>query len=155
MAVATAIVIQETKTPIISIAQYAKNDVVGGLLTFTAFNRATGGSGIRTVVLVDNAGQGAAIRLWLFNEKPLEIDDTVQYAAIPKLDLSKLFGIIDIEPSDYLNVGSIKVAVKHFLPDVAYLLVGGNVFVYMVTIDSEPTYTQIDDLVLKFIVWNN
>lgn len=56
-----------SQTPAITAGAYAANDCVGGMLTFADAARVSGGGGVvKSVVIIDDAGQDAELELWLF-----------------------------------------------------------------------------------------
>ena len=131
-------------TPTISAAAiYAAGDAVGGLLTFANAARVTGGSGvIKNVLLIDDAGQDAALELWLFNATFTAMADNAAWAP-SEADLRKLICVIPTSDGAYYAAGTPSVC------DIecarAYNVTGTSLFGQLVT-RGAPTYTATDDI---------
>lgn len=137
-----------SQTPTITAGAYAANDAVGGLLTFANAARETGGGGvIKTVVIIDDAGQDEELELWLFNQTFTAMVDNAAWAP-SEADLENFVGVISTEDSSqgWLDAGT----PSTITIDVAtrYDLTGTSLFGQLVT-RGTPTFAATDDVTVK------
>ncbi len=127
---------------------YADGDTVGGRL-----NLASGNLGeLREIRLVDDSNNGSALYLYLFNGQPTSIGDNAAFAAsIVIADHKKFIGRISIAAADYITLNSNKTAIKE---DINKTIGTGQLFGYLVTNGSTPTYTALD-LTLYLTFWKD
>ena len=134
-----------SQTPTVTAGAYVANDAVGGLLTFANAARSTGGGGvIKTVVIIDDAGQDSELELWLFNQTFTAMADNAAWAP-SEADLENLVGVISTEDSSqgWLDAGT----PSAITIDVAtrYDLTGTSLFGQLVT-RGTPTFAATDDV---------
>jgi len=134
-----------SQTPTVTAGAYVANDAVGGLLTFANAARVSGGGGvIKTVVIVDDAGQDVEMELWLFNQTFTAMVDNAPWAPA-EADLENLVGVISTEDSaqGWLDAGT----PSTITIDVAtrYDLAGTSLFGQLVT-RGAPTFAATDDI---------
>ena len=140
-------------TPTISTSIYADGDVVGGLLDLRILCGGGGGGTIRQVRLVDDDSEGVALYLYLFDGKPTTIADQAAFAAaITVADLKKMIGRISIAAADYLTINTNDVVWKD---DINLPHGTGELWGYLVTNGSTPTYTAVTDLTLTVVGWKD
>ena len=137
-----------SQTPTVTAGAYVANDAVGGLLTFANAARETGGGGgIKTVGIIDDAGQDAELELWLFNQTFTAMADNAAWAP-SEADLENLVGVISTEDSSqgWLDAGT----PSAITIDVAtrYDLTGTSLFGQLVT-RGTPTFAATDDVTVK------
>ncbi len=132
-----------SQTPTVTAGLYAANDVVGGLLTFANAVRNSGGGGIvKSMIILDDAGQDAALELWLFNQTFTAIADNGVWAP-SEADLRNLVAIIATADGSYYAAGTPSAA--RVEASQRYDLVGTSLFGQLVT-RGGPTYVATDDV---------
>lgn len=137
----------------ITAGAYGDGDVVGGRLDLSALCGGGGGGTIRQIRLADGDNEGAAMYVYLFDGQPTSIADNAAFAtSIVIADLKKLIGRISIIAGDYLTINSEKVAIKD---DINLSHGTGQLFAYLVTNGSTPTYTATTDLTLIVQGWTD
>jgi hypothetical protein len=137
------------QTPTVTAGAYVAGDAVGGLLTFTNAARAVSGGGvIKSVVIVDDAGQDVEMELWLFSQTFTPMADNAPWAP-SEADLENLIGVVSTEDSaqGWLAAGTpsaidIEVA-KRF-----DLVLTANLYGQLVT-RGAPTFAAADDVTVK------
>ena len=137
-----------SQTPTITAGAYSAGDAVGGLLTFANAGRVSGGGGvIKTVTIIDDAGQDAELELWLFDRTFTAMSDNAAWAP-SEADLENHIGVISTEDSSqgWLAAGT----PSTITIDVAtgFDLNGTSLFGQLVT-RGTPTYAATDDLTIK------
>ena len=137
-----------SQTPTVTAGAYVADDAVGGLLTFANAAASTGGGGvIKTVIIVDDAGQDVELELWLFNQTFTAMADNAAWAP-SEADLENVVGVISTEDSaqGWLAAGTPSVITI----DVAtrYDLTGTSLFGQLVT-RGTPTFAATDDVTVK------
>ena len=134
-----------SQTPVVTAGIYAANDVVGGLLTFANAVRNSGGGGIvKSLIILDDAGQDAALELWLFSQTFTAIADNGPWAP-SEADLRSLVAIIATADGGYYAAGTPSAA--RVEASQRYDLVGTSLFGQLVT-RGTPTYAATDDVTL-------
>jgi hypothetical protein len=113
---------------------YTDGDTIGGLLTFGTL--ISTGSILRHLTLTDQAGQGSAVDLWLFDAAPTTFADDAAFAPV-YADLTKLVAKVAIASADYSTENSMKWVAKTGL-DVT--LVKPVLYGYLVANGSTPNY---------------
>lgn len=133
-----------SQTPTVTAAgAYTANDVVGGLLTFAGAARVAGYGGIiKDMIILDDAGQDAALELWLFNATFTAIADNGPWAP-SEADLRKLVAIIDTGSGAWFAAGTPSAA--RVEANQRYDLVGTSLFGQLVT-RGTPTFVATDDV---------
>jgi hypothetical protein len=135
-----------SQTPTVTAGVYSANDAVGGLLTFASAARVSGGGGIiKQVVLLDDAGQDAAMELWLFNSTFTAMADNAAWAP-SEADLRKLIAIVSTADGAYFAAGTPSAA--RVVVDQRYDLTGTSMFGQLVT-RGTPTFVATDDVTVK------
>ena len=135
-----------SQTPAITAGAYIANDVVGGLLTFAAASRAIGWGGvIKDMVILDDAGQDAALELWLFDQTFTPVADNAPWAPA-EADLENLVCIITTANGAYFPAGTPSAAMVEV--SQRYDCVGTSLFGQLVT-RGTPTYAATDDISVK------
>jgi len=135
----------ETVLPI-STSAYGNGDVVGGLIDLTKLCGGGGGGTIRQVRLVDDDDEGVAMFLYLFDGKPTVTADNGVFATLFAIgDHKKFIGRISIAAADYIQITSNKTAIKD---DINISHGTGQLWAYLVTNGSTPTFTAVTDLTL-------
>ena len=131
------------QTPTVTAGAYAANDAVGGLLTFANAVRNSGGGGVvKDMIILDDAGQDAALELWLFSETFTAIADNAAFD-ISQADLRNLVGIIATSDGAYYASGTESAARVETAQ--RYDLAGTSLFGQLVT-RGTPTYAATDDV---------
>ncbi len=132
-----------SQTPTVTAGAYSAGDAVGGLLTFALAGRADSNSGvIKSVIILDDAGQDAATELWLFNATFTAIADNDAWD-ISQADLRKLVAIISTSDGNYFASGTESAARVEV--SQGYNLAGTSMFGQLVT-RGTPTYSATDDV---------
>jgi len=137
-----------SQTPEITAGAYSAGDAVGGLLTFANAARRSGGGGvIKTVTIIDDAGQDAELELWLFDRTFTAIADNSAWAPA-EADLERLIGVISTEESSqgWLAAGTPSAVTIDV--SARYDVTGTSMFGQLVT-RGTPTYVATDDLTIK------
>jgi len=137
-----------TVTPALTISTsaYADGDVVGGRLNLNDLCGGAGGT-VRSILLVDDDAESAAVYVYFFDGQPSDIADNAAFAPTVA-DLSKLVGRVAL--SSYTTLNSNTYALS---ADVNLSHGTGALWAYLVTNGSTPTYTATDDLTLKITGW--
>ena len=131
------------QTPTVTAGAYAANDAVGGLLTFANAVRNSGGGGVvKDMIILDDAGQDAALELWLFSETFTAIADNAAFD-ISQADLRNLVAIVSTADGAYYASGTESAA--RVEASQRYDLAGTSLFGQLVT-RGTPTYTATDDI---------
>lgn len=128
-------------TPTIDTSAYADNDVIGGLLTFDlSADLSVNGGWLSNVWLADKDNEGAALRLFLFDELPSTIADQAAFA-MTEADSEKLLRVVTF--STYTTVNSEKFAYEDFSPPITFQTATGKLYGYLVANGSTPTYAAL------------
>jgi len=132
-----------SQTPTVTAGAYAANDAVGGLLTFALAARESGGGGvIKNVAIIDDAGQDAALELWLFKETFTAMDDNAAWAP-SEADLRKFVAIVPTSDGTWKAAGTPSVC--DIEASKNYNLTGTSLFGQLVT-RGTPTFDATDDV---------
>jgi len=132
-----------SQTPTVTAGAYDANDAVGGLLTFANAARVTGKGGrIKSLILLDDAGQDAEMELWLFNATFTAMADNAAWAP-SEADLRKLVGIVTTAGGAWFAAGTPSAARVEV--SQRYDLAGTSLFGQLVTIGT-PTFAATDDV---------
>jgi hypothetical protein len=134
--------------PTVTAGAYSAGDAVGGLLTFANAARVSGGGGvIKSVTIIDDAGQDAELELWLFDRTFTAMADNAAWAP-SEADLENLVGVISTADSarGWMAAGTPSVITI----DVAtrFDLNGTSLFGQLVT-RGTPTFAATDDVTVK------
>jgi len=135
-------------TPTVTAGAYTAGDAVGGLLTFTNVARTSGGGVVlKSVVIIDDAGQDEELELWLFDQTFTAMADNAAWAP-SEADLENLIGIVSTEDSSngWCEAGTpsaIDIEVSKRLD-----LDGTSLFGQLVT-RGTPTFAATDDVTIK------
>jgi hypothetical protein len=130
---------------------YANGDVVGGRLNLSS---AIGAGGeIRQIRLIDDSDTGTALFLYLFDGAPTSIADNAVFATTFAIaDHKKLIARISIAAAEYLQINSNKTVIK----DDVNLSVGtGELYGYLVTNGTTPTFGAATALTLEIVSWED
>ena len=99
-----------SQTPVVTAGAEDAGDALGGLLTFEGAARVAGGGGIiKSVMILDDAGQDASLELWLFSDAFTAIADNAAWAPA-EADLHKLVAIITTGDGAWFAAGTPSVA---------------------------------------------
>ena len=132
------------RTPAVTAGIYTAGDVVGEQLTFANATRNAGGGGVvKSMVIIDDAGQDAALELWLFSEAFTAINDNAAWSTLPEADLHNLVAIIATADGSYFAAGTASAA--RVEASQRYDLAGTSLFGQLVT-RATPTYVAVDDI---------
>ena len=149
----SSVVIEQT--PVITAGIYSTGDALGGKLTFEYSARRPGGTGtIMSLTIVDEADQGVALDLILFNKDFSATADNAAIA-ISDADAINIIGIINVASGDYTDTGANKTAeltnVKlkfKCKEDWADDNTGKKLYGQLVT-RGTPTYAATNDITVK------
>lgn len=95
-----------SQTPTVTAGAYSAGDAVGGLLTFDNAALVAGDGGvIKSLIILDDAGQDAQLELWLFKEAFTPMADNAAWAP-SEADLRKLVGIISTSDGAWFAAGT-------------------------------------------------
>lgn len=133
-----------TIVPTITAGAYSAGDAVGGKMTFPSATASRKTAVLSTVVIVDEADQGAALDLVCFNQSFTATSDNVALA-ISDADAQNLIAWVSIGASDYVDVGGAKVAVIANIGQLVTTSGGRDIHCQMKTTGT-PTYAATDDL---------
>ena len=132
------------RTPAVTAGAYTAGDVVGEQLTFANATRNAGGGGVvKSMVIIDDAGQDVALELWLFSEAFTAIADNAAWSTLPEADLHNLVAIIATGDGAYFAAGTASAA--RVEASQRYDLAGTSLFGQLVT-RATPTYVATDDI---------
>ncbi len=135
-----------SQTPTVTAGAYAANDAVGGLLTFANAARVTGGGGVvKNVIILDDAGQDAAMELWLFSVTFTAMSDNAAWAP-SEADLRNLVVIVNTADGAWFAAGTPSAA--RIEVSQRYDLTGTSLFGQLVT-RGTPTFAATDDVSVK------
>lgn len=135
-------------TPTVTAGAYTAGEAVGGLLTFANAARTSGAGGlIKSLVLIDDAGQDAELELWLFDRTFTAIADNAAWTP-SEADLENLIAVISTVDSaqGWLAAGTpsaIDIEISK-----RYDLAGTSLFGQLVT-RGTPTLAATDDVTVK------
>lgn len=132
---------------------YASGDLIGGKLTFTNALLRSGGTGtLKTLVLVDQAKQAAAVDLILFNADPDGTTFTDNVALdIADADMAKIVGAVSIPAANYFAFSDNNVAVVKDIGLVVKAASGSSTLYGALVSRGTPTYAAATDLALKLV----
>ena len=132
-----------SQTPTVTAGLYAANDAVGGLLTFANAVRNNGGGAIvKSMIILDDAGQDAALELWLFSQTFTAAANDAAFD-LSQADLRYLVAIIATSDGAYFASGTESAA--RVEASQRYDLAGTSLFGQLVT-RGGPTYAATDDV---------
>ena len=132
---------QITTTLAISLAAYAAGDVVGTKVNLGKFN-----GKLHSITVRDNANQGPAGQILLFDGDPGAIPADNAAFTWPASALAKLVGVVDLPT--YKTVGSKKVG---SIPSIGLAAKSEALYAVIVT-SGTPTFAAVTDLSLQFAV---
>ena len=134
-----------SQTPTVTAGAYSANDAVGGLLTFANAGRVATGSGIiKSVLILDDAGQDVELELWLFDATFTAMSDNAGWAP-SEADLRKLVAIISTEDGAWFAAGTPSAARIETSQGYNLAAAGTSLFGQLVT-RGTPTYAATDDV---------
>ena len=132
-----------SQTPAVTAGAYGANDAVGGLLTFADAARATGMGGVvKSLLILDDAGQDVEMELWLFRETFTAMADNAAWAP-SQADLRKLVGIISTADGAWFAAGT--PSAGRVEASQTYTCTGTSLFGQLVT-RGTPTFAATDDI---------
>lgn len=131
-------------SPTITAGAYSANDAVGGLMTFSNATNSKLTGVIQTVVITDQADQGAALDLVCFNQSVTVASDNDAFS-ISDDDSKEAVAWISVTASDYIDVGGAKVAVIGGIGQLVTTYNGTALYCQLRTTGT-PTYAATDDL---------
>ena len=132
-----------SQTPTVTAGAYSANDAVGGLLTFAGAARVAGDGGvIKSLLILDDAGQDAQMELWLFKETFTAMVDNAAWAPA-EADLHNLVGIISTADGDWFAAGTPSAARVEC--SQVYACTAANLYGQLVT-RGTPTFAATDDI---------
>ncbi len=141
-----------TQTPTVTAGAYTAGDAVGGLLTFTNAARTSGAGGIiKSVVLVDDAGQDAEMELWLFDTTITAISDNAAWA-LTEAELHTCIAVISTTEGTWRATGTPSVC--DIEVSRGYTCTGTNLFGQLVT-RGTPTFAATDDVTVRIQLVQN
>ena len=136
------------QTPTVTAGAYSANDAVGGLLTFANAGRvSTGGGVIKNVLLIDDAGQDAAMELWLFDVTFTAMADNAAWAP-SESDLRNLVAVISTDDSANGWAAAGTPSVCAIECSYRFDLEGTSLFGQLVT-RGTPTFAATDDVTVQ------
>lgn len=131
--------------PTVTAGAYTAGDAVGELLIFANAARTTGGGGVvKSVVIVDDAGQDVEMELWLFYDTITDVADNAPWAPTEG-DLHKLDAIISTADGAWFAAGTPSVARVEC--SQRYSCGGLNLYGKLVT-RGAPTFAATDDIMV-------
>ena len=140
-------------TPAISAAGiYAAGDALGGLLTFANAADSDYGSGvIQALVVIDNDQEMDGLELHLFNQAFTPTANNAPFDPTDA-DLENWIGFLEVAAGDYadLNDNSAAILRNQNLP--FNLVSGGTSLFGQLVTRATPTYTAVDDIIVKLII---
>lgn len=144
---------QPAVTPTITAGAYSANDALGGLMEFTLAVNEHAQSGIITnLLIVDKAGQSAAIDLFLFDAT---FTATADNAAWPTTNPSEAvigtncIGVITVEATDYVTYNGGSLASIELTKGIK---VTGTTLYAQAVVRGTPTYAATSDLVFRLTI---
>jgi len=136
-------------TPTVTAGAYSAGDCVGGVMEFANAARTTGEGGFVTdVAIIDDAGQDAALELWLFDQTFTSPGDNAAWAAT-EAELHNLVGIWATDDGQWRAAGTPSVC--HLKEVARFQAVGTSLFGQLVT-RGTPTFAATDDVTVKIKV---
>lgn len=144
-------VVRLSATPTVSTTPaYTAKDAVGGLMTFTAAARSSGGScRVEAVQVVDKGQQMKDLDLVLFDRSITAPTDNAIFAPTDA-ELSNCVGVVPITAGTYADFSTNSVGVLNGL-GLAVVLNGSDLFGVLVA-RGTPTYTSTSDLVVTLSI---
>lgn len=141
-----------SQTPTVTAGAYSANDAVGGMLTFANAARASGLGGIiKSVVIVDDAGQDAETELWLFDTTITAVGDNAGFTQT-EAELHTVVAVISSTEGTWRASGTPSVC------DIecsrGYTCTGTSLFGQLVT-RGTPTEVATDDITVRIQLVQN
>ncbi len=132
-------------TPTVTAGIYAAGDCVGGSMEFATAARVAGYGGvIKDLTIIDDAGQDAALQLWLFDRAFTPPGDNVPWVAV-EAELHNLVAIISTVDGTWFETGTPSVNVVEVSQQ--YTCAVTSLFGQLVTgPGSTPTFVATDDI---------
>lgn len=140
-------------TPTISTSAYAAGDLVGDKITLSGAARVTGATGIiQSIVIVDDADQGAEIDVVFFDTDPSNttFTDNSAFDAADD-DLENCIGVVTVAASDYASFNDNAVGTAANV-GLAFEVSGSNAIYAALVTRGTPTYAATDDVTLRVTV---
>jgi len=132
-------------TPTVTAGAYTAGDCVGGVLTFANAARVAGGGGIvKSLLLIDDAGQNSEMELWLFSAAFTSPGDNAPWVAT-EVELHTLVGIVSTGTGIWYATGTPGVA--RVEASQRYDLAATSLFGQLITRDT-PTFAATDDITI-------
>lgn len=120
-------------------------DVVGGLITIPVTTNGQFTTGVlRSVCIVDDDEQDAALTIYLFDSEPAgtAIADDAAFT-LSATDAAKLIGKVVLASADYETIGGLSwQRVSGTDVDIEFATANGNLYAYVVC-TATPTYSAI------------
>jgi hypothetical protein len=136
-------------TPPISTSAYTTGDVIGGKMVFVG--AASRNGVILDVTVWDDDGEKDQLDLFFFSGTLTGTYTDNEAFAVNAADKSKLFGVISIAASDYIDAGSDAVAHKTQTPlTIRPNNTGTSDITMIAVIRATTTYTATTDLRFEF-----
>lgn len=134
------------QTPTVTAGAYAANDAVGGLLTFANAARTAGGGGVvKSMLILDDAGQDAALELWLFDVTFTAMVDNAPWAP-SEADLRNLICVIPSSDGAWYAAGTPSAC--YVDASARYDAAVTGLFGQLVT-RGTPTFVATDDVTVQ------
>lgn len=141
------LLINVSVTPTITASSaYSTGNALGGLLTL-AKGANYGASTLRSLEIVDKAGQKAAIDVCFFRQSFTATADK-SALAISTADSLNSAGTVSVATGDYVSLGTPAVATKANLWLVMTSDLDNNLYAQLV-VRGTPTYASTADIILK------
>ena len=126
---------------------YTANDVIGGLLTFDVSGTSINGLMLNTAIFVDAGDEGAALRLFLYDEVPSTFADDAAFAPTAA---DRLLERAVVTFGTYISVNSIS---SQIVPDINNLFStdNGKIYGYLVANGSTPNPGAATDYAIQLL----
>lgn len=144
---------QPAVTPTITAGAYSANDAVGGLMEFSDAVNTHARSGIITnLMIVDKAGQSAAMDLFLFDATFTATADNAAWPTTNPTETvigTNCIGVITVASGDYKTYNGGTLAIVTLTNPIR--LAGTSLFAQAVT-RGTPTYALTTDLIFRLTI---
>ena len=141
-------VLKPSVNPTIDTDAYTANDVIGGLLTFDVSGTTVNGLMLNTAIFVDAGDEGAALRLFLYDEAPTTIADDAAFAPTAA---DRLLERAIVTFGTYVSVNSISSQIVEDINNL-FSTANGKIYGYLVANGSTPNPGAATDYAIQLLL---
>lgn len=134
--------------PTVTAGAYAAGDAVGGKMEVANAARESGGGGVvKSVCIIDDAGNDFEGEIWIFNDDIAEVADNAAWSTVAEADLHKLAGVICTNDSEQGWLAAATPSTITIERALRYDCVATSLYVQLVD-RTGATFSAVDDVTI-------